>query len=178
MVVPDAEETASTCGNITYTRVLYMDWDDLQTIEGTSLRYTGLNQTVMDMIHSGNDTSRVDEAIEVLHEDGKLDDFVTYARKHGLPEEELKFALEGLLEYYPDVYHTYYPNPDSDGIEPRMGGRHVTNPLMEMQRNGKRPPLTGLTGDEIRRYMSLPPDSEEFYALQDKLHSKGTALKG
>lgn len=106
--------------HFSYTpRTYYVEEDVITDEHGT--RYTGLNQTVADMIHSGNDVSAVDEAIVILHEDGKLNDFVQFARSKNFPEDELKFALQALEEDYLEVFEEYYPNADSDGITPRLG---------------------------------------------------------
>lgn len=81
-----------------YTEQLYFD-EEASVPYGTSgSRVTGKLQTLMDMIHSGNDVARTDEALQVYLEEGEstLDKMVAYFREHGLTEEEISFALEGL----------------------------------------------------------------------------------
>lgn len=81
---------------IIFTEQLFFDEKEVATTL-TGLRYTGLFQSVMDMINSEQDWSRVDEVLDAFHEEGKLDSFVKYCQTHGLDKHKLDFALEGVF---------------------------------------------------------------------------------
>lgn len=80
---------------IIFTTQLYFDKDAVETRED-GFKYTGLFQSVMDMIHSEQDWSRVDETLDAFRDEGKIEPFVEYCQKHGLDQKKLDFALEGL----------------------------------------------------------------------------------
>lgn len=83
---------SSKPGVVNFYHPIYVDSDEFSQVEDNF--YTGKFQTVMDMIHTGNDVSGTLEALDIAESEGWLDDVIGYCRKHGLPEDELQFILD------------------------------------------------------------------------------------
>ena len=79
-----------------WTEVLYDDIENRIPLGNTGNFYTGLHQTVLDMINSERSIDRTDDALKELRRRGLLEEIVGYCRQHGLCEDKLQYALEGL----------------------------------------------------------------------------------
>ena len=92
---------------LSYTERLFFDEEDVRVIESMGIRYTGLRQTLMDMMNSENDIARTDEALEnYYNEEGGLEavrSLLDYCLEHGLSPKKLFFGLEDLAENYEDI---------------------------------------------------------------------------
>lgn len=94
---PETGVKPDSIGEMHFTEQLYFDEDAVVTLP-SGRRVTGKLQTILDMIHSGNDVARTDEALVcVLQEFDELE-VLTYLREHGLTNEEIIFAFEGLTD--------------------------------------------------------------------------------
>lgn len=84
-------------GNFMFTEQLYFDEAEVVTMP-SGRQVTGKLQTILDMIHSGNDVARTDEAIVCILQEFPELEVLTYLREHGLTNDEITFAWEGLTD--------------------------------------------------------------------------------